>query len=136
VLVLSDPSAADSKPVPAFAEVRRHVAPPAKDLAPWAIGATAVGAAALGGGIFLGMNAESARAQVASALSGPLDSQGRVVSLTQAQAQVLDSRARFESLGANVAFGVAAAAAVTGLLLLWLDRGASASGRGSGGATR
>ncbi len=84
-------------------------------------GYVSFGVAALAGAVggWFGLESSRARSAIANA---PTDAAGRVVGMTQREAHALDQQARSNAVLANVLWGGAAAAAVTGAVL-WLVGG-------------
>ncbi len=75
------------------------------------------GAVAAGVGVFLGLQANEARAKVTGATRDEL---GRITSLTQRDATALETTARANAATANVLFGVGGALAAAGVVLVIL----------------
>ena len=98
-------------------------------IAPWAVAGGAVAVA--GVGVYFGVNSQNARNILDAAAAGPTDSQGHVIGLTQARAQVLDQRARSYAVVADALFATAGTAAVVAVLVYFVgSRTGSASGAG------
>ncbi len=84
---------------------------------PTGVALLGAGAAAAGVGIFMGMQASAARSSFESAAR---DESGRVTSMTQREAEALETRSRTQSLTANVLFGVGGGLAAAGLVfVIW-----------------
>jgi hypothetical protein len=89
---------------------------------PVGIAVLGAGAVAAGIGVALGVQANAARAKVNDASRDEL---GRVTSLTQREAQALETSARSQATIANVLFGVGGGLAAAGVVLIILGPGSS-----------
>jgi len=84
---------------------------------PTGFGVLGAGAVAAGVGVFLGLQANEARAKVAAATRDEL---GRITSLSQRDAMALEASSRANATTANVLFGVGGALAAAGVVLIIL----------------